>query len=130
MGKVKDITTLHDLIDNAVVQTANVFSLEVEQLESFHDTFATIVVEEILAGFSYGRSGDERLYGFTSASSIPTSNMKQALMETGISTTGTLPEGYCFLSTFLPITGELLLDAQLMKEELAFEAANKASKKK
>lgn len=130
MREEKKITTLSDLIDNAVIQTANIFSPEEAQLESFHDVFACIVVDEVLSGYSYGRTSEDRLYGFTSASNIPTSNMKQALIETGISTTGTLPEGYCFLSTFLPITGDLMLDAQILKEELAFEATNKVRKKK
>lgn len=130
MKKVNDVTNLDEMIGSAVIQTNNIFHPDVEQLEKFQERFATIVVDEILDGLSYGDSLEERLYGFTSAFDVPTNNMKRALIETGISSTGQIPKGHFFLSTFLPVTGELLLDAQIIKEELAMDVASKSKHRK
>lgn len=127
---IDNVSTLEELIGSAVIQVTTVFQLDEEQVEKFRDSFTTIAAAEILAGYSYSSSLEDKFYGFTSGGDLPTHNMKEALIEAGISTTGMLPKGYCFLSTFLPITGELLLDAQIMKEEMAVVATKKAIKRK
>lgn len=128
--KYDNITSLADLITEARRCVSVIFNPSEEQLEKFQHSFSEIAADEILTGVVYGEVKGKDAYGFHSAGNAITSNMGNALIASGISANGTIPEDRVFGVTLLPIDGNLLLDAQILKEEMAFVSEKNSVLKK
>lgn len=75
------------LIDTAVIQTSLIFGATREQLEVFRKYFEDIVLSEIIL------NGSDAVVEFGSKEDMVTDNLKVALIASGISADGSLPDG-------------------------------------
>lgn len=79
-----------NLIDSAVAQTSLIFGATEEQLKVFRRYFEDFVLSEIIL------NGNCSVVEFGSNENIVTDNLKAALIASGISKDGVLPDGRCY----------------------------------
>ena len=114
MSKERNLT-LNEYVEEAVRQVGNIYSPSKEQLENFRDSFCAITIDSVLNHKTNATTGGLEYIAFTSASDSVTWNISQALHEAQMPTR--LSEGRCLLSTLLPLTDDVLIEARTMKEE-------------
>lgn len=114
MSKERNLT-LNEYVEEAVRQVGNIYSPSKEQLENFRDSFCAITINNLLNYKTNATTGGLECIAFTSASDSVTWNISQALHEAQMPTR--LLEGRCLLSTLLPLTDDVLIEARAMKEE-------------
>lgn len=114
---------LNDYIEEAVGQVRDIFCPGEEQLERFRDSFCHITVDKVLKGsvtaIFYQDASDSLCISFSSEGREVSDNIKEALMDAGISTI--LPSNRQIDITYLPITDTVRNDAIDIKNQLEMQ---------
>lgn len=122
MKNKSECTNLETLIEEATIQVVQVFEPDIEAVAKFQAAFTKVVIDDALNGLANSKTDDGLFYGFTSAGNVATNNITSALIESGISPTGNLPEGRCFLFTAVPVNDTLKLQAMILKGKVAMNS--------
>lgn len=117
---------LNDYIEEAVGQVRDIFCPGEEQIERFRDSFCHITVDKVLKGsvtaIFYQDTRDSLCVSFSSEGREVSDDIKEALMDAGISTV--LPSNRRIDSTYLPLTDTVRKDAIDIKNQLQMQEKN------
>ncbi len=108
--------SLVEFIDSAVEQVTEVFDLDEEDSQNFRNAFSEVAIEDILSGHINAAKGNQKCYGFTSASYAMTPNITEALSKANLSTV--LPEGRCLLNRMIPVDEVSRSEAIALKDQM------------
>lgn len=114
--------SLDSFIKQGEVDVYNIFSPTVKQMRDFKFFWRGVVLHEISQGETSAHSSKHALYTYTSGGNVPTYNMKNALVNSGISSDGLLPENCCFFTETIVMTPELQAKAKELYAEFIGEA--------